>query len=98
METCEVSTLEPHEPIQVRKCPSPKGESSIIPMSPCHVGIGSFGIMNGHFIHANPLKGTGVSIYLRERHCFSLVCTFQKAIMNFGVKEEGALKFREKKT
>ena len=33
-------------------------------ISPCHVGIGSIGITNIHFIHVGPLKGTGVSIYL----------------------------------
>ena len=33
---------------------SSKGESSIVPIFPCHVGIGSFRITNGHFIHAGP--------------------------------------------
>ena len=38
-------------------------------------------------------------VHLRERYCFSLVCTCKKAIKNFKVKvdvREGALKYGEK--
>ena len=36
-------------------------------------------------------------VYIRERYCFSLVCTFQKAIKNFEVNvdsQKGAPRFR----
>ena len=40
-------------------------------------------------------------VYIRERYCFSLVCTFKKVIKNFEVKvdvQKGPLRFKGKLT